>query len=202
MPRQARFLARMTRPLLLLLSLSLAACGPAFISPVLRPEEVAFDRALLGEWIEAEPEDAAHPQRATVAADSSDAYRITYQDEDGHLNRFVGQLGRFAGLRVLELRPAPTTANGEGDYARALQLPLRTLLVVSVLDAEQVRFALLDPEVLESALQAEPRPTPWVTTEDDRVVLTADAPALREFLHGHLARPGTVGESVKFLRRR
>jgi hypothetical protein len=202
MPRLTHILARMTRPLLLLLSLSLAACGPAFISPVLRPEELAFDRALLGEWIEAEPEDAAHPQRATVAADSSDGYRITYQDEDGHLNHFVGQLGRFAGLRVLELGPAPAHSDVEGEYSRALQLPLRTLLVVSVLDASQVRFALLEPEVLERALQAEPHPTPWVRTDDDRVVLTADAAALREFLHGHLARPGTVGESVRFVRRR
>lgn len=202
MPHLSHVLARMTRPAVLLLSLALAACGPAFISPVLRPEEVAFDRALLGEWIEAEPEDPAHPQRATVAADSSAGYRITYLDEDGRLNHFVGQLGRFDGLRVLELRPAPATANGEGDYARALELPLRTLLVVSVLDAEQLRFALLEPEVLERALQAEPRPTSWVRTEDDRVVLTADAPGLREFLHGHLARPGTVGESVRFVRRR
>jgi hypothetical protein len=202
MPRNARFLGRITRVLLLLVSSSLAACGPAFISPVLRPEEVAFDRSLIGEWVEAEPEDPAHVQRASVAADPSDGYRITYLDDDGHTNHFVARLGRFAGLRVLELQPAPVDEASEGEYSRALRLPLRTLLVVSALDAEQVRFALLEPDVLERALQAESRPTPWVETDDDRVVLTADAAGLREFLHDHLARPGALGESVRFVRRR
>lgn len=184
----------------LIASFAMLGCGPAFISPVLRDEEVAFDPALLGHWVEAEPEDSLQPQRAEVTGDSAHGYAITFHDDDGKANHFSAQLGRFAGRRVLELVPAMQAPPGEGAYTEGLMLPLHTIVVIEALDAREVRFAMLDPERLERILRADPAPTPWVETEDERVVLTGDAERLRDFLHAYLQREDALDETVRFVR--
>lgn len=187
--------------LALVACVSLAACGPAFISPVLRDEEVTFDPALVGDWIEAEPEDPAQVQRAVVTGDSTHDYAIAYHDDDGKVNHFTGRLGRFAGRRVLELLPAMRAPDDEGAYAEGLMLPLRMIVVIESLDAREVRFSALEPELLERTLRAVPAPTPWVETEDERIVLTGDPERLREFLDGYLRRTDALGEPARFVRR-
>jgi hypothetical protein len=218
--RQILSLARPARAFLAFAAFTLAGCGTAFISPVLADDEVTFDPLLLGSW-ESRSEDSTESTRLIITRDSTLSYAwdstrtdgiaiagmtvhryiVDLIDEDGDRERYEARLGRFAGLRVLEVRPVVPEVV-EGSYNESLMLRLYSMVVIDRVSAEVLDVRPLAPEALGRTVRRTPSPTPWVETDRDRLVLTGDTETLRGFLRAFLRQPDALEASTRFVRMR
>lgn len=195
---------RRLSPLLLLVALpfTLAACGVAYVSPVLQEDEIRADSALLGEWVDASPEQPDRAARAIIrpAPAVADAYAITYVDEDGRVSEFEARLGDFAGHRLLQLRPAAPRPRRDGTMGEMLTVRAYAFLFIQRVDARELSFTALDLDALEQSLKRDRDQLPWVASEDVNVLVTAETPRLRAWLAAYLRRPGVMSEAARWVR--
>jgi hypothetical protein len=187
---------RLARLVLGVTAILTSACA-VYLHPLLRDTDTRFDNALIGRWDEADVQDSARAGHITITGDSASGYRVVNVDTYKDTQIFEGRLGTFAGLRLLELRQEAEAAP-PGQYD--LTLRLFAFVVIHRADARVLEISMVEPEAFEKAVREEPALSPWVDTDDGRLVLTGSSAQVREFMRRLLAQPGAISDTARFVR--
>lgn len=180
---------RATRLLLLLaLPLAGASCLVVSLHPAYDAETIAFEPALVGDWIS--EDDHA---RLTIERGEWHSYHVTL-DEDGDVTRVSARLTRVGDLQLLDVEPL------DGTELPPLQLAVHTVYRVAV-DADTLTLAALDYDrFFAMARDANPAMN-LVLDERKNVVITAPTGEYRHWLEAHQADAGLWAEPVVLKRK-
>ena len=190
----------------------LAGCIPLSLHPFYHERDVEFEEWLLGEW-GVESEDTAF---AFERADD-DAYRLTVHAVSGDgQERWVFEAHLFElGDRLfldlvradsfedvggrIEVDEAKLDREALDDYVEPLgnwaffQVPAHTFVKIER-DGDTLRYAWMDAEWLEDALDAKKVRIDHVKLADDRLLLTASTCKLRRFVKKHAGNPDAYSD--------
>ncbi|MBI2929509.1 MAG: hypothetical protein HYY24_27915 [Verrucomicrobia bacterium] len=164
------------------LSLALAGCVVTSVYPFYTAKDVVFDPALLGTWIEGDP-DSKSEDTWTFAKGDGQEYKLTIgSDAKGEV--YDATLFKFTGDSFLDLFPARSEGGG---------IPPHMLIRVAQIQPS-LKMASLKYDWLKQLVEKDPRAIRHVRIKekdsdgkvDYRVVLTADTDALQSFVRKHL----------------
>jgi hypothetical protein len=160
----------------------LTACIPS-LKPFYTQQDIVKDPELLGVWEAAEGSDDF--QRWHFEDAGEKGLTVTVTENKGKTGRFEGHLFQLGSQRFLDLLAkdcdfAPTQA----DLVAASLIPGHLLVRIERKDAS-LRLAFFDFDWLAKHLEENPASLAH-HKEDDRLVLTAETPALQRFVQQHL----------------
>lgn len=174
----------------LVLAVALGGCVVSS-QPVIAPAEATFDERLLGTWQEVDG-----PDRAVVTRGDSGTYRILFVNARDTA-RLAGRLGQLGGRAAMDVWPVPRERELPSAYD-SLLLPAHVLVMLDI-GAEEVTYAILDPDTLLRALRNAPsRPRHEVAS--GRVVLHGTTPELHALLGPQVGRPGALSQGERMRR--
>ena len=165
-------------------ALVLAGCdSPALISldPAVTDEEAVFDSTLLGTW-----ETGLGGDLCIFRHGDGNAYTVTYVS-DGTSRSFDARLFQAGPARLLDLSP-----QGSDDY----QVPGHALVRI-LASSENLRWTFLDSDWLR---QQAARELPNRARDNNKMLLTAPAATLRDFLAKYAADDRAYGEIEEWQR--
>jgi hypothetical protein len=176
------------------LAATLTACIPS-LKPFYTAKDVVFEQALLGEW-EA-TDDGAEPARWRFETGETNQYRLTIREKGDKQGDFKATLFRLKQYTFLDLIPASVEFSPKQvDLVGMSVIPGH--LVARVIQTQPtLKLALFDFDKLAKILKENPEALAH-DREDERIVLTADTPALQKFLLQHVegdalfAEPGVL----------
>lgn len=158
--------------------LLLAACVPS-VNPFYTDEDVEFDPALLGEWVE--DEDIWLFEQFE---DLERAYGLTLTS-DGKTGTFVATLFSIGDERFLDLLPVEVEyAEDTPDLTEVAMIPGHLALHVRAIEP-RLELALMDPDWVEEFLDENPRALRH-RRDGDRTILTGETRELQRLLRRHL----------------
>jgi len=176
-----------TRILCLIAVICLIAmgCVPS-LHPLYTSEDVVFDPALVGTWI-----DEDQNETWDFSRDGDHAYTLQYTDEHGHPGTFDVRLVQLDTLRFLDLFPVrPDT--GVNDFYQLHLIGAHTFAHVRQI-GPTLELATLDTDKLEALLKTQPNAI-RCDTVDDAIILTAPTDELRLFLPAHVTNEDIFGD--------
>ena len=190
----------------------LAGCIPLSVHPFYRSRDVEFAEWLLGEWGDEEEEGAFTFERA-----DDEAYRLTvHAVSDDAQERWIFEAHLFelgdrlfldlvradsfddVGERI-EVDEAKLDRKALDDFVEPLcnwaffQIPAHTFVQIKR-DGDTLRYAWMDADWLEDALEAKKVRIDHVKLADDRILLTASTCKLRRFVKKHAGNPDAYGD--------
>jgi hypothetical protein len=176
-----------TRPLriaapLLVVALALAGCVPS-LNPLYRPEDLTFDAALVGVWVE-KPDSE---ERWIFEKAGETGYRVTY-DEKGSKGTFEVHLLRLGDRRYLDFHPEDDGIKelARNDFYKFHWLSAHTFARLDQVEP-RLQMAFLSPEWLKKHLEEKPRSIAHVRRGKDEIILTATTAELQAFVREHAA---------------
>ena len=155
------------------LMLLLTGCIPS-LHPLYTPEDLIFDDALLGEWV-----DKDGKETWTFAKGDEKQYKATYVDDDGKKGEFVVHLLKVKDRLFLDLFPVDPELKQNSFYAVHL-MPVHTFLRIE-LKGQTLRFSLLDSSWIKNFVEENPGVIRHEKI-DNAVLLTAQPKELQAFL--------------------
>ena len=159
----------------------LSACLPS-VKPFYTQQDLVMDPHLLGTWQAAVDSDG--PQTWRFEEKGEDAYKLTVTEEGDKTGLFTARLFRLEQELFLDLLPAECEFSpSQADLVTGLFFPGHMLVWVAAIDPE-LKLAFLDFEWLGAQLEENPQALAH-HKEDDRLLLTADTPALQRFVLRH-----------------
>lgn len=176
-------------------SLSVAACGLGTLGQIVEHDAREFDALLLGTWT-----DSTGKEAAVITGDTARGYYVEYHDEDGKLGEFRAELGRLGGRRVLDMVPVEPEMDASPIY-ESLLYPMHYPVIIDRLTATELWFSAIEQDSLDALLLREPRAASHYSA-GETTVLTAQEPELRRFLDGFLRRPAVTGDIAMWVRKR
>lgn len=177
----------------LLFALILTACVPS-LYPLYTDDDLIFEPALLGQWLESEGEET---WTFTRIGDKK-RYKLVQVDEEGKEGEFIVHLLKVDDHLFLDLFPAnedesddfePFNASG---FYRMHFAPVHTFMYVDQIEPK-LRLSVLDFRWLEKLLNKQPDALRHETVEGS-ILITARAKELQAFLIGHLETEGAFGD--------
>lgn len=153
-----------------------AGCIPS-LHPLYTPEDLIFDEALLGEWVDKESK-----QTWTFTKGGGNEYKATYVDEDGKKGDFTAHLLKVTDRLFLDLYPADPELKQNGFYAAHL-VPVHTFLRIE-LKGQSLSFAFLKASWIENVLRENPGALRHEKI-DNRILLAAQPKELQAFLSAY-----------------
>lgn len=190
-------LARTARATVLSLgALVITGCGVASISPIVRAEEMLFDPALSGDWVDTEGGEAAR-----ITGDAAAGYHVVFIDSDGDTARFDARLGRLGAHRVLDIEPDLTGVPHMSAYSGSLVLTLHSFVVIDRVTETGLEFRMIEPDSLSAILRRDPARIAHSWTGESGPVITAETGETRRFFDELARRPGVLSEPARYRRR-
>jgi len=201
----------------------LAGCIPFSVHPFHYERDVEFEEWLLGEWDDDDEEGGIRVERA-----GPDGYRVTVAPEltdDGVCWVFVGHLFELGDRLFLDLMRADSLddltdrldAHGAKLDAEAqeavedfleplgawafFQVPAHFFVQLER-DGDTLRYAWMDTDWLEDAMEAKKVRIDHLTLPDDRILLTASTRKLRRFVKKHAGNAEAYGDWTELCRKK
>jgi hypothetical protein len=187
-------------------TLTLALCSSACVvsvDEVVPATGATFDAALIGTWLSDDGKEAVITRGDSGSYDIAYTMRDTTGPEhlDGKTGHFAARLGTLGAHRVLDVSPKPSRGQIPDAYDGAF-IPGHVILVLD-LQPDELRFRVLEPDVLLKALRAGTVRMAYVGNEDrikQQVVLKGSTRQLRTELAAYLGRKGALGDTEIFRR--
>jgi hypothetical protein len=172
--------------------LFLGGCLTATLHPPYTNENIMYDPALVGVWIEAESGEVLR-----FAESDGKSYSLIYIDDNGKAGRFRAFLFKIGDKVFLDFSPVKPTGDWNDVYKEHL-LPLHSFMLVEQIEPD-LKLALLEMNKLEELLAAEPN---IIANEklDGSVILTAPTEELVKFISDHVIPNNLFGEAAVFTR--
>jgi hypothetical protein len=159
----------------------LSACIPS-VKPFYTQQDLVMDSRLLGTWQAAVDSDG--PRTWRFEQNGDDAYQLTVTEEGDKTGKFTARLFRLEQELFLDLVPAECEfAPSQADLVNGLVFPGHMVMWVAAIEPE-LKLAFLDFEWLGDHLEENPQALAH-HNEEDRLLLTADTPALQRFVLRH-----------------
>jgi hypothetical protein len=173
---------------LLLAGLS-TSCLVVSLHPVYDPETIAFDPALLGQWV-------ADEDAVSVTFDRAEwhSYHLTLAEGDKPPARLSVRMTRVGETLLLDVTPLDGTDIGP------LQLAVHAIYRVS-LEGDTLSVWPLNYDSLFDRVRAGTADVPAVIDPRTNVVMTATTAELRRWLAAHLTDEGLFGAPVTMHRK-
>lgn len=168
----------------LVLGIAAGACVQS-VTPLYTDDTLVAEPALVGTWV-GESGDVL-----VVTPRDSLSYRLALVDQDGDASLWVGHVTTLGARRWLDVEPEALPEQWTEEY-RASFLPTHQFFVLQ-LTSNVLRSASLAYDSLQATLDRDPAAVAHLMIAGD-LVLTADTPALREFLATFAERPGHLEE--------
>jgi hypothetical protein len=153
-----------------------------YLDPVVDEKDARWDQALVGTWKSTEDKDFA-----VILADSANTYRIDYHS-DSDVYKFDARLTLAGPAWVLDL-----VRHDDCPFA----IPAHFLVRVWV-DSETLRWTFLDSKWIQE--QMAQKPLALRKLDKDSALVTAEAPAVREFLGAVASDERAHGDVARFQR--
>jgi len=173
------------------IALSLTGCAPPSIHPFFTDEDVVFDEALLGVWIN----DSGKKCLFTRSGDKH--YELLYVEEDSA--RFEAQLIELGGRTFFDLYPKPLEKE-KGLYF-ANFVPAHTLARVTI-GEDSMSIALMNCDWLKQLSDRNQLDLAHERLDEEMVALTAPTRELRAFALKHADSKEAFCEAEVFHRLR
>jgi hypothetical protein len=173
------------------LLLVLAACVPS-LHPLYTDNDLTFEPALLGEWIEAKPDSKS---TLTFSKAGEKEYKLVSGDRGEKQSSFIARLVKLGDKRFLDVKPDPAF---ERDNCSGL--PWHMFFYVSQIEPT-LRIWDLNDKWLEKLLKANPSLLKHEVVDGD-LVLTASTRQLQSFLLRHLNTTGAFTDPVDYARKK
>jgi hypothetical protein len=171
----------------ILSGLLLLGCVPS-IHPIFKPQDVVFDKALVGTWA------TENGEETLVFSKGKDkSYRLVYTDKQGKMGVFRAHLAEFDGHRFLNLFPDEIHVP-QSDFFKLHLVPAHTFMRVLDISEKQLRISVVNPSWVNKYLKDHPDALKHERREDDSIVLTAPTRDLKDFFLKHLETPKAYGE--------
>lgn len=177
----------------LLFAVILTACVPS-LYPLYTDDDLIFDPALVGQWLESEGGETWTFTRIGVKK----RYRLVQVDEEGKKGEFIVHLLKVDDHLFLDLFPANEDEsddfepfNASGFYTMHFA-PVHTFMYVDQIEPK-LRVTMLDFRWLEKLIKAQPDALRHETVEGS-ILITARAKELQAFLIAHLDTEGAFGD--------
>ena len=174
------------------LMLILTSCVPS-LNPLYTVDDLIFEQALLGVWIDAEATESWH-----FTTSNEKDYHLVYTDESGKKGEFKAHLLRIEGKLFLDLTPV-RTALAQNDFYKANLLPVHTFVHISQ-GAPNPQITYLEPEWLKSHLDKNPAALRHEKLSGE-ILITASTKDLQKFLLTHLDTPGAFAKPIGIKRK-
>jgi hypothetical protein len=171
----------------ILSGLLLLGCVPS-IHPIFTPQDVVFDKALVGTWATEEGDETL-----AFSKGKDNSYRLVYTDKQGKQAAFQAHLTQLDGHRFLDLFPDEIDLP-QNDFFKLHLVPTHTFLRVLDISADELRISVVNPSWLGKYLKDHPEALKHERRENDSVVLTAPTQDLQKFFLKHLETPKAYGE--------
>ena len=173
--------------------LMIAGCAPNTIHPIYTDQDLIFDPALLGMWVDPDSPD----ESLQFTAAGSKSYRLVNSDSNGVRGSFHAHLAAVAGHTFINVYPEePDTAANE-YYRSRLILTHAFLLVDSIAPALQIRA--MESDWLREYLAQHPDAIGHVEV-DGVILITAPTEDLQRFVLQHIATEGAFSDPTRLIR--
>lgn len=177
----------------------LSGCWPpTSLHPFYLDEQVIFEPALLGRWVDNDTTSAEW----LFERKGETAYTMTVpssDDPDGDVYRSEGHLFRLGDVTLLDIEADEPPDSEASRFSPYPVIAAHTLLLVE-LRADTLRISMLHPDWWESRLEREPKSlrhevvTHTGPGQEDDLVLTAGTEEIQAFLREELRRgPAGLG---------
>ena len=173
----------------LLLALVGPACLVVSLHPVYEPETIAFEPALLGEWVADED-----PVVLTFERAEWHSYHVVYADADKTPVRLSVRLTRVADMLLLDLTPL------DGADIGLLQLPVHAVYRATIEDGT-LSLAPLNYDWLFDRVREGTAGLPAAIDARTNVIVTAPTAELRKWIAAHAADDGLFAAPVMLHRK-
>jgi hypothetical protein len=154
----------------------LAGCVPS-LHPLYTPEDLLFDPALVGEWLDKDGKEAW-----TFSRSGDKQYRATYLDDNGKTGEFIVHLLKVEDRSFLDLYPVEPDSKQNSFYLSHLRR-VHTFMRIKH-DGQTLQFAILEADWLDKLLKEKPEALRHEIA-DDSLILTARPKELQAFLALH-----------------
>ncbi|HET6317473.1 MAG TPA: hypothetical protein VFG86_13515 [Chloroflexota bacterium] len=173
---------------LLIAAALIQACLVVSLHPVYSAETIAFDAALVGNWVGDE-------ESATVTFERAEwlSYHLVFTDS-GKTTRLSGRLTRVGDLQLLDVSPL------DGTDIPDLQIPVHGIYKIAI-DGDTLSAAALNYDHFFAMAKAGKTDAGLVLDARKNAVLTASTPDLRQWLQAHETDEGLFDAPMVFRRK-
>ncbi len=169
-----------------LLAVLLGGCVPVLsLNSLYTEENVAFDRKLLGTWID-DPNSPEVTWEFERLEEPNNAYRLVFSDKDDKKGSFVVHLVKLQNRLFLDVYPGelPWEPDDPNEvkwlYNSFFLIPAHTFIRIDSLEP-QLRMRLTDDDEMAELLKEDPNAVKHISIED-RLILTASTKELQAFV--------------------
>ena len=167
---------------------SLIGCIPTALSPFYAEDDLVFDPALVGKWVD---EDGS-----TLMFEQSGPKSYTMIEIENNVeSEFKAHLFKIGDLTFLDVFPTEPKCDS-GDYYMLHLLPLHSFLYVTQVEPE-LHLSTFDYDWLGKYLDEHPDAIAHTVVES-RIIFTAPTEELQAFMLEHLETEGALGEEQVF----
>lgn len=174
-------------------SLFAAACVPS-LHPIYTEQDIIFDNALIGKWVDPESKESW-----TFSIASPNVYRVVHRDSEGKTGEFHARLVRISGNLFLDLTPVDLSGRPAEYYRDHFQKVHSFVHIVEIGQAAKLRN--LEPDWLKSVLQDNPEGIRHERIGQE-LLLTASTRDLQKFLVDNLGTRGAFSQPFELHRKR
>jgi hypothetical protein len=167
----------------------LAGCVPS-LNPLYFDQDVIFDPALLGVWVETDSKETW-----TFTKGVEKEYQLINIDKEGKKSEFVAHLLRIRGEMFLDLLAVKPADLQDNDYL----LPLHTFVLVLQI-GPTARISWLDPDWLREFLERNPAAIRHERVHNG-ILIIAPTPELQKFLLSNLNTKGAISQPTELKRK-
>jgi hypothetical protein len=177
------------KTLILFLFLALTSCIPSQY-PLYIEQDVRFDPAVLGAWID---EESGETWEITRAGDKK--YKIVQTERDGKTSEYSAHLFLMGNQTFFNLTPKKSFDFQPGIDDPHLLTP--HFFIRLSRDGTAFRASTLNPDWLRVFLEKNPASVRYQKINEE-IMLTAPTSELRKFVLAHLETPGAFTKPVIF----
>ena len=145
------------------------------VNPLFTEKDLIFDAALLGDW-------KYEKENWLFEKEADNKYKLTHSD-NGTLAVFKAYLVKINNLTFLDI--SPLDINSKNYFYEMHSLPVHTFWKIEI-EKEQIVIKMLDPDLLEKAIDQNKVDIAFVESQDCRILLTASTSKLQNFIQSNL----------------
>ena len=175
----------MCRLALLLPLLWIAGCVQS-LQPFYTDDQLTFDPAITGHWVDTEGKNALDIPAADADAQGK-VYHVTHTDEKGKAGRYVVHLAKVDKYMLADVKPEELQT-GDSEQFTAQFLPVHTFFIVEI-TADELRVRPMSYDWFSKYIKAHPTELAFEQLEGDRIVLTAPTEKLQAFVVKNIDTP-------------
>ena len=152
----------------------LSGCVPS-LNPLFTDKDLIFDTTLLGDWKNKE-------EKWSFEKNGDNKYKLTHLD-NGNQATFSAHLVKINDFTFLDI--SPLDLKSKNYLYEAHLFPVHTFSKIEI-EKEQIVIRMLDPDMLEKAINDKKVEIAHVKSQDDRILLTASTKDLQIFVQSEL----------------